>query len=114
MRKNPIKSNKQVKTKIELKIKSKNMTNNFILTPRTDSPREHRELVHNPDRCIEEYKTDRPQYNEITPQKVGKNSKATEYRRVSTDNTKLNLKKRFEEDETGTHTPLVKRVSITH
>ena len=34
MKKNQHKNNKSGKTKIELKIKSKNVTNNFILTPR--------------------------------------------------------------------------------
>ena len=41
MKKQPAKTHKQTKTKIELKIKSKTVTNNFILTPRNTSPKDH-------------------------------------------------------------------------
>jgi hypothetical protein len=52
------KNNKSNKTKIELKIKLKNVANNFILTPRALSPKSQRELNKN-DKVVEDTKTDR-------------------------------------------------------
>lgn len=59
MKKNTNKNTKPSKTKIELKIKSKNVTNNFILTPRAVSPRSQRELMGKTDRVVEDNKSDR-------------------------------------------------------
>lgn len=52
------KNSKSNKTKIELKIKLKNVANNFILTPRAVSPKSQRELNKN-ERVVEDIKTDR-------------------------------------------------------
>lgn len=111
MKKHSNKSSKQPKTKIELKIKSKTVTNNFILTPRTVSPFDNREM--RPKNELEEIKSERNRYEDITGHRPAKDNKSNEYRRAITDNVKINGKKRFEEDETGTHTPLIKRISVT-
>lgn len=61
MKKHSNKSSKNPKTKIELKIKSKTVTNNFILTPRTVSPRDAKEIRHKSDKN-DDIKSDKHRY----------------------------------------------------
>ncbi len=59
-------------------------------------------------------KLEKERKDDITSQKTPRDNKKPEYRMVSTDHPKLTTtKKRNDEDETGTHTPLLKRVSFT-
>jgi hypothetical protein len=114
MRKKEQKQHKNHKTKIELQIKSKTVTNNFILTPRTVSPKDQRDALGKNDRFVEDNNMERLRHEEGHAQRYGREGKNSEHRRVITDSTKFNMKKRFEDDETGTHTPVVRRVSVTH
>lgn len=113
MRKNQHKNKPQPKTKIQLKIRSKNVTNNFILTPRTASAIDQRDNIHKLDKFAQEMKSQKERKDDLASQKTPRDNKKPEYRMVSTDHPKLTTaKKRNDEDQTGTHTPLLKRVSF--
>lgn len=113
MKKNQSRTSKQPKNKLEIKIKSKNSGSHFVLTPRALSPREQWEYVQKGDRFAEDVRSDRLRHEDMGHNRFTKEVKGGEPRRATTDSIKFNLKRRFDEDETGTHTPLVKRVSLT-
>jgi hypothetical protein len=111
MKKTTARGNKQPKPKIELKIRTNNVTNNFIMTPRTASVHDQSHTLRI-DRFTEEMKTDRPREDDSFRNKQSKQSKRSDLKLASAEQPRSFLKKKFEEDETGTHTPLVKRVSL--
>ena len=114
MKKNISKNTKKTqKTKIQVKIKSNNVTNNFILTPRTHSAIDKKDILTKIDKFTEEIQSerDRDNYQEPTYGKTCRDNRINDYRN-NTDQPKFINKKSFLE-ETGTHTPFLKRISYT-